>query len=340
MLRDLLACASAAFVVMLIAPAHRLAEAQQADSTSEDVVRARIEMLASDALQGRASLSRDSWVAASYLASELRRMGIEPAGDNGGFLQSFAGPPRRAASAAPSDATVPERRGWNVVGRIPGADANESGVIMLGAHLDHIGVSGTGPDRINNGADDNASGVTAVLGIAEGLAAHPRARRSVYLIFFDGEEIGGAGASYLLEHPPVPLDQITALICFEMLGRPDLRLAPGTLWLTGYDRSTLGAELARWGARIVPDPYPKQQFFERSDNAVFAYRGIIAQTISSFGLHADYHRPTDDASAIDIAHLTGAIRMLAPHMRRLADSTFEPAWLPGRRPQRASAPSR
>ena len=136
----------------------------------------------------------------------------------------------------------------------------------------------------------------------------------------------------------MPLDRIAALLCFEMLGRPDLMLAPGTLWLTGYDRSTLGAQLARWGAKIVADPYPRHQFFERSDNAVFAYRGVVAQTISSFGLHADYHRPTDEVSTIDFTHLGAVIRMLAPHIRHLANSDFEPTWLPGRRPQRSGGP--
>jgi Zn-dependent M28 family amino/carboxypeptidase len=316
--------------------------AQGSEPTSERSVRAHIEMLASDALQGRSSLSRDSWVAATYLASELRRMGVAPAGDAEGYLQSFPAPPRRSAgAAAPAETAASERRGWNVVGRISGAEPSAtSRVIVLGAHLDHIGLSGNGADRINNGADDNASGVATVLGLAEALVTGPRAKRTVYVVFFDGEELGGYGASFLLDHSPVPLDRIATLVCFEMLGRPDLRLAPGTLWLTGYDRSTLGPELARWGATIVADPYPRYQFFERSDNAVFAYRGVVSQTISSFGLHADYHRPSDEVSSIDVPHVTAAIRMLAPHIRRLANSEFEPAWLPGRAPQRPGGSGR
>ena len=95
-------------------------------------------------------------------------------------------------------------------------------------------------------------------------------------------------------NPPVPLTQIVADLQFEMLGRPDPKVPPGTLWLTGFERSTLGPELARQGAALVADPHPEQNFFQRSDNYPLALRGVIAHTISSFGLHTDYHRPSDD----------------------------------------------
>jgi hypothetical protein len=299
---------------------------------SERTVRAQLEMLASDALQGRNSMSRDSWVAATYIASELRRIGVEPAGDAGGYLQRFVSPDRQPAAAA---ASPPDREGWNVIGRISGREADaHPRALLLSAHLDHIGASGTGADRINNGADDDASGVSVVLALAEALARGDRPRRTIYVLFFDGEERGGLGAAHLLDHSPVPLADIAALIGFEMLGRPDPIVARGAVWLTGYDRSTLGPELARSGAKIVADPRPTSRFFERSDNIEFAYRGIVAHTISSFGLHSDYHRPGDEIGKIDFPHLVGAIRMLLPPVRRLANTQFEPAWVAGGRPER------
>ena len=88
---------------------------------------------------------------------------------------------------------------------------------------------------------------------------------------------------------------------FEMIGRPDPAVAPHTLWLTGYERSNLGAELAGHGARLVADPHPEQNFFRRSDNYVLAMKGIIAHTVSSYGLHSDYHRPSDTADKINVA---------------------------------------
>jgi hypothetical protein len=117
-----------------------------------------------------------------------------------------------------------------------------------------------------------------------------------------------------------------------MLGRPGTTVPKGTLWFTGYDRSNLGPELARRGARVVPDPYPAQKFFERSDNMAFARRGIVAHALSSYGLHRDYHTPADEMSRIDLDHLVDVTRMLLAPLREIADSTFVPAWVPDRRP--------
>jgi Zn-dependent M28 family amino/carboxypeptidase len=119
-----------------------------------------------------------------------------------------------------------------------------------------------------------------------------------------------------------------------MLGRPDEKVPGGKLWLTGYERSTLGPELARQGAALVADPHPEQNFFRRSDNYPLALRGVIAHTVSSFGLHTDYHRPSDDISKIDFPFMTRSLNSLVKPVRWLANSTFRPAWLPGQAPTR------
>jgi len=130
----------------------------------------------------------------------------------------------------------------------------------------------------------------------------------------------------------VPLESIVAQIEFEMIGRPDPKVAPGTLWMPGFDRSNLGPELAKHGAALVADPHPEQRFFERSDNYPLAKRGVIAHSISSYGLHAQYHQPDDDIAHIDFAHLAHAIESMIAPVRWLADSDFKPAWLPGQQP--------
>jgi len=91
-------------------------------------------------------------------------------------------------------------------------------------------------------------------------------------------------------------------------------------------------ELARRGARIVADPHPDQHFFERSDNIVLARKGVVAQTVSSYGLHNDYHQPSDDVAHLDVPHMTESIRSMLKPVLWLANSTFVPAWLPGKRP--------
>jgi hypothetical protein len=299
------------------------------DVITETSIRAHMDFLAGDALNGRGSGTRDEWIAATYIASQLRLWGVEPLGDNGDFVQTVETPPRPVGpNAAPGHT-------WNVLGRLAGKDRTRSrDVILLTAHLDHLGTRGTGPDTIYNGADDDASGTTAVLELAEALAKGSRSRRTVIFAWFGSEEAGGYGARYFVTHPPVPLTDIVANLEFEMIGRPDAKVPPYTLWLTGYERSNLGSELARRGAKIVADPHPEQNFFERSDNIQLAYQGVIAQTVSSFGLHEDYHRPSDDLSHIDFAHMTAAIRSMLRPVVWLANSTFRPEWKAGMTPEK------
>ena len=223
---------------------------------------------------------------------------------------------------------------WNAIGVLRGTDPGGE-AIMLSAHLDHLGVNDalTG-DKIFNGADDDASGSVAVMEMARVLAAGRKPRRTIYFICFGSEERGGYGARYFIAKSPVPLEKIVADFNFEMLGRPDAKVAPGTLWLTGYERSTLGPELVRQGAALVADPHPEQNFFQRSDNYTLAVRGVVAHTVSSFGLHSDYHRPSDDISKIDFAFMTRSINSLVKPIQWLANTRFRPAWLPGQAPGR------
>jgi hypothetical protein len=221
---------------------------------------------------------------------------------------------------------------WNAVGRLAGGDPKlTQQVIVLSAHLDHIGARqvAAGEDGVNNGADDDASGTVAVLELARTLALGPRPARTVVFALFGSEENGGFGAGYFVDLPVIPLASIVADLQFEMIGRPDPAVPPGTLWLTGFTRSTLGPELAKQGARLVNDPHPDQQFFQRSDNIRFAQRGVIAHTVSSYGLHTDYHRPSDEIGAINFTHMTQAIQSMLDPIRWFANSTFQPKWNEG-----------
>ena len=292
----------------------------------EQNIRAEIGFLASDAMQGRGSGTGYERIAAEYIGSQFRQFGLKPGGDadsagNQSFVQHVE---LRAGST------------WNAIGILRGSDQRATGeVIMLSAHLDHLGVNeALSGGKIFNGADDDASGCVAVLELARILAAGKRPRRTVYFVCFGSEERGGYGSRYFIEHSPVPLTKIVADLTFEMLGRPDAKVPAGTLWLTGFERSNLGPELARQGASLVADPHPEQHFFRRSDNYPLALRGVIAHTISSFGLHADYHRPSDEVSTIDFPFMTRSINSLVKPIRWLANSTFRPAWLPGQAPTR------
>ncbi len=297
-------------------------------STDQAQIRGAMEFLANDALQGRASGSHDELLAATYLASQLREIGIEPAGDEGGYIQNVSGEFNFYREG---------KKQWNtrnVIGRLEGRDGKlKDQVILLTAHMDHIGVrQPVNGDNIYNGADDDASGCVAVLQLARALVHEKAPKRTVLVVFFGSEETGGQGNQYFLQHPPVPLKNIVANLEFEMIGRADSAIKPDELWLTGFDRSNLGPELAKHGAKLVADPHPKENFFQRSDNYALAKQGIIAHTVSSFGLHNDYHRPSDDLAHIDFDHMEQAIHSMLKPVKWLADSEFRPEWVEGKKP--------
>jgi hypothetical protein len=317
-------------ILVLICTFFSFLTLSQAQSSARDMdqIRGAMEFLASDALQGRGSGAHDELLAATYLASQLRQIGIEPAGDGGGYLQNVAGEFNFYREG---------KKQWNtrnVIGVLHGSDAKlKDEVVLLTAHLDHIGIQGAvNGDNIYNGADDDASGCVAVLQLARALAQKQAPRRTILFVFFGSEETGGQGNQYFLQHPPVPLKNIIANLEFEMIGRPDSAVKPDELWLTGYDRSNLGPELAKHGAKLVADPHPRQNFFQRSDNYALARQGVVAQTVSSFGLHPDYHRPSDDVAHIDFAHMEQAIHSMVGPVEWLANSDFKPEWLEGKKP--------
>lgn len=303
------------------------AQQPAADPVLVNHIRGELGFLASDALQGRGSGTRDELLAATYIASELEQLGLKPGGDNGGFIQNVSGEFRFRGGP----------RQWNtrnVIAILPGRDPKlKNEVVLLTAHLDHLGIGKpVDGDEIYNGADDDASGCVAVLELARALTRAGPGKRTVLFVFFGSEETGGQGDEYFLAHSPVPLKSIVANLEFEMIGRADPAVKPDQLWLTGYERSNLGPELARHGARLVADPHPEQNFFQRSDNFALAQQGIIAHTVSSYGLHKDYHRPSDDLAHIDFHHMAQAIASMVKPVKWLVDSDFKPEWVEGKKP--------
>jgi hypothetical protein len=229
-----------------------------------------------------------------------------------------------------ADSILPTR---NVLGLLRGTDpALRDEYILVDAHYDHLGMrSGTGGDSIFNGADDDASGTVAVLEIARSLAKVPP-RRSVLFVTTTGEEVGLIGTNYFIAHPAVPLDRFVANMEIEMIARADsLAGGPGKAWLTGFERSTMGPTLAAAGLAVVQDPRPDQSFFTRSDNIAFARMGIVAHTLSTFNLHTDYHRASDEVSKVEFEHMTAVINIGVRAVQILANGE-KMTWLPGGQP--------
>lgn len=218
----------------------------------------------------------------------------------------------------------------NAIGWLPGRDP-KAGVLLLSAHLDHLGKRPDGAVML--GANDDASGTTAVLELARALAGRGQMRRGILFVAYGGEEIGGFGAKYFADHPPLPLTGVVANIEFEMIGAQDPKLPRGSLMMTGFERSNLGSVLTRHGALVSPDPYPEENFFQRSDNYALALKGIVAHTLSGWATVPTYHQPSDTLAALDVDFMTRAIRSLVKPIRRLANGSARPEWNPGGQPE-------
>ncbi|MDM4765854.1 M20/M25/M40 family metallo-hydrolase [Pelomonas sp. SE-A7] len=219
----------------------------------------------------------------------------------------------------------------NAIGFLQGSDP-KAGVLLFSAHLDHLGMRPDG--TIMYGANDNASGVTAVLELARAFAAGTQPKRSILFVCYGAEEIGLYGARYFAENPPIPLKDIVANLEFEMIGAQDPKLPPRTLMMTGFERSDFGETLKARGFQITADPYPEQNFFQRSDNYQLALMGIVAHTVSGWATNPTYHQASDDIAHLDIPFMTAAIQSLIEPARWLANSDYVPAWKPGGKPTR------
>ena len=308
-------------------------------------VRAGLYALAADSMEGRFTGSPGMWRAARYIARRLREFWIEPAGEDGYFqrlpiaVSTREGRPRMRVLGAWADTlgVPPAERavGLNVVGVVRGSDpALAEQAVLIDAHYDHLGIGrAVDGDSVYNGADDDATGVVTVLEVARAMARGPRPKRTVVFLLTTGEEVGLLGTYWYIAHPVFPLERTAANLEIEIIGRPDpLVGGPGRAWLTGYERSTMGDALAAAGVPIRADPRPDMQFFLRSDNIAFAYRGIPAHTLSTYNMHSDYHTPDDEPDRIDYAHVTAVIGAAVRAARLLADGPA-PVWKPGGRPQ-------
>ncbi|MGH7525658.1 MAG: M28 family metallopeptidase [Gemmatimonadales bacterium] len=220
----------------------------------------------------------------------------------------------------------------NLVGILEGNDPRlRREYVVITAHLDHIGVRPGRSDSIANGADDNASGVAALLELAEAFSPRSaRPRRSLLFLAPSGEEKGLWGSAYFTERPTVPLRSIVADLNFDLIGRnwPDSVIA------SGLEMSTLGPTLMRVSGahpelRMTPiaDRWPEERIFYRSDHYNFARKGIPVLFFTS-GTHPDYHQPTDSADRIDVEKASRLVRLLFHLGAAVADDPKRPEWSP------------
>ncbi|HEX2204627.1 MAG TPA: M20/M25/M40 family metallo-hydrolase [Longimicrobium sp.] len=263
-----------------------------------------VRYLADDALEGRLAGTAAERCAGDYIAARFRRIGLAPAGEGGTYFQDVP-----LASAVNPHA--PGGTGRNVIGILRGRSKPDE-VVVVGAHYDHLGHGGAlsltpGEDAIHNGADDNASGVAALLAVAERMARGPRPARSVVFVAFTGEESGLLGSAHFAGSPLLALPKTRAMLNMDMVGR----LGAGPLIVYGVETAGEWPGLVERAAaaegvavRASGDGYGA------SDHTAFYVKDLPVLHFFT-NVHGDYHKPSDDWEKVDAAGISKVAAIVA-----------------------------
>jgi len=249
--------------------------------------------LASDDMKGRESSNGGYQMAADFITNFFDENGIEP------FYPEYK-----------DSLQTKEVWSYNVVGRVGSFD-NEKPTILIGAHLDHIGINEENQeDPIFNGANDNASGSTAVLQIAKFLATK-KWNQNILVALFADEEKGLRGAAHLAERLKQEGVNLSYMVNFEMLGAT-LTTGENQVYMTGYNLSNMPQKMNVYAPEFVQFlPEAKQyNLFKRSDNySFYKIHNIPAQTLSTFDFknYDYYHKAGDEAEKLDITNMNQVI---------------------------------
>ena len=288
-------------LIFLLAPCFIVAQ-----TISEKYVKQHIFTLSNDSMQGRKAGTDGIEKAAKYIESEFKRIGLKSFNSDS-FRQEF-----RFINPRSSNSELLTLS--NVIGLLEGSEMKNEYVI-ISAHYDHLGKKDVGDgDLIFNGANDNASGVAAVLMLAEYFKKANINKRSLLFVAFTAEEMGLVGSNYFGK--TISPDSIIAGINIEMIGK-ESPFGPNSACLTGFERSNFGTiiqkNLSGSNYKLHPDPYKNYRLFFRSDNASLARLGIPAHTFSTSPMDKDldYHKVTDEARTLNIETITQTIKAIA-----------------------------
>lgn len=215
----------------------------------------------------------------------------------------------------------------NVVGVLEGKTRKEE-MVVFGGHYDHIGIkSKIDGDSIANGADDDASGTTAVIELARYYKKMKNNNRTLVFVAFTAEEIGGYGSRYFSQQ--LNPDKVVAMFNIEMIGKAS-KWGQNSAFITGFERSDFGEILQKnlkgTAFQFMPDPYPEQNLFYRSDNATLARLGVPAHTVSTDQIDIDkfYHTVNDEVETLDMKNITSTIKAIALSSKTIIDGTDTP----------------
>ena len=289
------------------------AQAQSGIQKSE-VTRIETE-LSSDAMEGRALFTPGIEKASVFIEGEFKRIGLTYYKE----LQSYR-----------QDFLIKDKKANNVIGIIPGKSKPNEYVIFSG-HYDHLGMKESGDDKVFNGANDDASGITAVITLAEFFKKKNDNARTLIFVAFTGEETGGYGSAFFSNS--INADEVVAMFNIEMIGT-DSKWGNNSAYITGFERSDFGTILQKnlvgSGFNFYQDPYPQEQLFYRSDNARLAALGVPAHTISTskMDVEPNYHKLSDEISTLDMDNMTEIIKSIAISSQTIISGKDTPSRVP------------
>ena len=284
------------------------------DST---LVKKHLYTLASDEMEGRRSGTKGIEKAAQYIENEFERIGLTNFEGLDSYRQTFTFTNRRSKK---------EIESANIIGVLEGKSKKDEYVI-ISAHYDHLGIGKPiEGDSIYNGANDDASGVTGVLALADYFKKVGNERTIVFAAF-TAEEMGLIGSTHFGKG--IDANKFVAGINLEMIGKTP-SFGPNTAWLTGFERSDFGKivqkNLEGSGYQLFPDPYKNFNLFFRSDNASLARLGVPYHTFSTTAIDVDkdYHKVTDEAETLNMTVITQTIQAVAKGTKSIIDGKDTP----------------
>ena len=273
---------------------------------NENTVKKHLYTLANDSMQGRKAGSPGIEKAAKYIEQQFSEIGLKPF-NSSSFRQSFKHINSRSESKEELDL-------FNIIGLLEGTSLKEE-FVVISAHYDHLGQKKDSPgDSIYNGANDNATGVSAMIMLAEYFKKNKTNKRSILFVAFTAEEMGLIGSNYFGK--TISAESIIAGVNIEMIGK-ESPFGPKTAWLTGFERSSFGRiiqkNLSTSEYKLYPDPYKNFRLFFRSDNASLARLGVPAHTFSTSPMDKDldYHQLSDEVETLEVKTITETIRAIS-----------------------------
>ena len=261
-------------------------------------IRKHQEVLGSADLEGRGPASEGARKASDYIAARAKEWGFEPAGADGGWFQPFGEGKRNVAAL---------RKG------------STDEYVVVGAHYDHLGKK---DEKVFPGADDNASGTSTLLDLADGVSK-ATLRRGVLFLWFDGEENALEGSRWWTSHPTLPIEKCFAMVNVDMIGR------------NGTDKVYCGVEKTKEKSPVYPKlaellqqveashgpPFDWTEFdpyIKRSDHWPFMAKGVPALFFTG-GMHADYHKETDTLEKVNFEKEERVGKIVAALLEKLVN---------------------